>query len=80
MKYFVTLKNLTAFATIFSGLSSGLSLSHVLESYGKRSLSFPEFHVQQTFYGGYPIAGAITLSCYLIMGIVGCIETFKGEQ
>jgi hypothetical protein len=61
-------------AAIFIGLSAGLSLCHVLEVPGKHTLTGLEFaHVQQTFYGGFAIFGAVSW----IYGITaGLIEGF----
>lgn len=56
-------------AVIMSGISSGVSFSHILETPGKNTLSGAEFlHVHHTFYGGYAWFGAITWMYTVIAG------------
>ena len=75
MKYFFPVLKI---ATILSGLSAGLSLSHVLEIPGKHSLTALEFvHVHHTFYGGYAIFGAITWIFCSITGLIGGFKFYK---
>ncbi len=53
-------RGLYGFAFICSALALGLTLAHVLEIPGKRHLSGAEWlRVQQSFYFGYAIVGAI---------------------
>jgi hypothetical protein len=69
------IKRLVVLVTILSGLSAGLSLSHVLEIPGKESLDAMTFvHVQQTFYGGYATFGAIV---WLAVPIVAVVAAWK---
>ena len=60
---------------VLSGLSAGVSLSHVLEIPGKHSLSVSEFlKVHHTFYGGYAIFGAVAwLYCSLAGLLTGML-------
>lgn len=65
-------------ATVLSGLSAGLSLSHVLEIPGKHSLNGQEFlQVQHTFYGGYAIFGAVAWILIILISLFVGIRLFN---
>ena len=68
-------------AVITSGLSAGLSLSHVLEIPGKHTLMAPEFvHVHHTFYFGYAIFGAVAWIYGLVAGVVGGLALYRVNE
>lgn len=75
------LSALLADVVIISGISTGLSLSHVLEIPGKHTLSAAEFvHVQHTFYGGYGFVGAIFWIVIPVFAIIVAITRRKNLQ
>ena len=68
-------------ATILSGLSAGLALSHVLEIPGKHSLTAMEFlDVQHHFYGGYAIFGAIAWLYCSLAGLIAGFVFYKNNK
>lgn len=72
------LSNIILIAIIVSGLSAGLSLSHVLEIPGKHRLTQLEFvHVQHYFYGGYAIFGAIAWVFCSVAGLIAGLVFYK---
>lgn len=72
------LSNIILIAIIVSGLSAGLSLSHVLEIPGKHRLTQMEFvHVQHNFYGGYAIFGAIAWVFCSVAGLIAGFAFYK---
>lgn len=75
------IKGAVFLAVILSGLSAGLSLSHVLEIPGKHRLTAVEFlKVHHTFYGGYAIFGSIAWVYCCIAGIAVGLLLFKSSK
>lgn len=69
-------KNLTFVATWDAALALGLTLAHVLEIPGKRTLSGTAWlAVQHTFYGGFAWVGGISEASVLLAagGLLGIV-------
>lgn len=68
-------------ATLLSGLSAGLALSHVLEIAGKHSLNGSQFlRVQHTFYGGYAIFGEIVWILVPLISLIIGFQIFRRSR
>ncbi len=75
------LSNIILIAIIVSGLSAGLSFSHVLEIPGKHSLTALEFiHVQHSFYGGYAVFGGIAWVFCSLVGLIAGFVFYKTKK